>query len=144
MTELVWTCTGLDVGAYVCGGDEPDIVTINEQISDIAIAVAEAFAEVSANCFAEGNAMIRAQGYAFAEERAEALGTAVSVIFASAEVCGECDAAIGALSAVTEELFVEAIATAWHEVCCCQCHNHTSFRVRSTLRKRRPDCDRQH
>ena len=116
MSEFAYAYAGLDVGAYVCGSDEPDVVTISEQVSDIAIAVAEAFAEVSANCFAEGNADIRAQGYALAEERAQALGTAVTEIFASAEVCGECDVAISALSNVTEELFAEAVATAWYEV----------------------------
>lgn len=114
----VWhACTGVDVGAYVCGDEMADVVTVNEQVSDIAIAIAEAFAEISVNCMAQGNADIRAMGYSLAEERAEALGVAVSEIFAETEVCGVCEAAVSALSEVAEELLAEAVATAWYEVC---------------------------
>lgn len=121
---------GLDIGNYVCGeqAEEPTIITINEQVESVASAIAEAFAEVSADCHASGNAEVRAQGYSFAQDRAEALGSAVSEIFASAEVCGQCSAVVSALSETTQLLVAEAVAEAWTQVrlqelpyACCRC-----------------------
>ena len=111
-------CAGLDIGNYVCGNqaDEPSIVNIEAQSEAVAFAIAEAFAEVSANCSANGNAEVRAQGYALAQDRAVAIGEAISEIFASAEVCGQCTAAVSAISSTSQVLVAEALAEAWTDV----------------------------
>ena len=108
---------GLDIGNYVCGNqaDEPLVINIDKQVEDVAIAVAEAFAEVSTMCMANGNAEVRAEAYALAQDRATAIGTAVSEIFASAESCNECTAVISALSETSKEIVAEAVAEAWTE-----------------------------
>lgn len=116
-------CAGLDVGEYVCGG--PTAITeINTQVESIAFAIAEAFAEVTAFCSAQGNADVRAEGYAFAQERATAIGDAIADIYATSSVCERCDAAVAATSTAARELVAEAVAEAWTEVrcaCCTRC-----------------------
>lgn len=89
---------------------------VDRQVEDVAFAIARAFAEVTAQCRAAGNADVRAQAYAFAEAEARAIGEAVSGIFASSEVCGLCTAAIDATSRATQELVALAVAEAWTEV----------------------------
>lgn len=103
----------------MCGdqAENTTVINIDEQIEDVAFAIAEAFAEVSTNCRASGNAEIRAQAYAFAEDRAEAVGTAITEIFASADVCDQCTATVSALSQTSKQLVAEAVAEAWTEVC---------------------------
>lgn len=148
---------GVDVGTYVCGDTEPDVLNVNVQASGIAIAIAEAFAEISVNCFAQGNAQVRAEAFAQAETRAQALGEAVSEIFARTEACEDCKAAINALVKVSKELIVEAVAEAWYEVRpaimhdayaavpACMCHaEHTRAHVLLRMRREMSLMDVQH
>ena len=109
---------GVDIGKYVCGNqaEEPVVINVDKQVEDVAIAVAEAFAEVSTMCTANGNAEVRADAYALAQERATAVGTAIAGIFASGETCKECTAVVSALSETSQELVAEAVAEAWTEV----------------------------
>ena len=102
----------------MCGSqaEVPTIRDIDTQVRDVAFAIAEAFAEVSINCRASGNADVRATGYALAEARAEALGMAVTEIFASADVCDMCSATVSAISSTSMELIAVAVAEAWTEV----------------------------
>ena len=109
---------GLDIGNYVCGSqaEVPTIRDIDTQVRDVAFAIAEAFAEVSINCRASGNAEVRGTAYALAEQRAVALGNAVTEIFATADVCDSCSATVSALSNTTMVLIAEAVAEAWIDV----------------------------
>ena len=118
LSHISHSYAGLDIGNYVCGSqaDEPKIINIEEQSEAVAFAIAEAFAEVSTNCRASGNAEVRANAYAIAQERAEAMGVAIAEIFASAEVCGTCTAAISAISETSKVLVAEALAEAWTDV----------------------------
>lgn len=110
-----YTNAWLDIGNYVCGdqAEETTVVEIDEQVEDVAVAIAEAFAEVSINCRASGNAEVRGTAYALAEQRAVALGNAVTEIFATADVCDSCSATVSALSNTTMVLIAEAVAEAW-------------------------------
>ena len=109
---------GLDIGNCVCGNeaDEPVVVNVEKQMADVAVAVAVAFADVSAACQAKGTAEGRAEAFALAEDSATAVGGAVSEIFASTETCSECTAVIDALPSTAQEIIAEAAGTAWPEV----------------------------
>lgn len=115
ISQDAYTEAWLDVGEYVCGSD-PVVTDISVQVEKIAFAIAEAFAEVTAFCSAQGNAEVRAQGYAFAEERATAIGDAIADIFATSSACGNCDIAISATSSAAKELVAHAVAEAWTEI----------------------------
>ena len=82
----------------------------------VARAFAEAVAEITADCSTQGNARVSATGTASAEARATAYGEAISRVFADAEVCGLCTAAVDAVSRTSRQLVAEATAEAWIDV----------------------------
>ena len=96
---------------FACGG-EAAIVPINESITAVASAAAEAVASVIGSCSGEGDATATLQGLARAEQEAVAIGQAAAGIVATAEYCQLCTIALESMVAIAQNVTATAVAEA--------------------------------
>lgn len=101
----------LDLAAFACGGNTK-VIPVDERITAVASAMAEAVASVTSTCSGEGNAQAVVSGLARAEARAEAVGSATVRIVATSEVCQLCQSSLKSLVNVTESVTATAVAEA--------------------------------
>ena len=101
----------VDLAEFVCG-EGPQTVPIEERITDVASAMAEAVAEVVGTCTGQGNAVASISGFSRAETRAEAVGRASARVLTTSEVCGRCTAALESLVETVETVSATAVAEA--------------------------------
>ena len=106
----------VNLAEFVCG-EGAETVPIEERITDVASAMAEAVAEVVGTCTGQGNAVATVSGFSRAETRAEAVGRASAQILTTAEVCGQCNAALESLVETVETVSATAVAEASISVC---------------------------
>lgn len=118
---------GQDVSRFVCGGDET--VDIVDSAEGLAFVIAEAFASVVAQCETYGSASARAQAFAFAQDRAEAIGEAVAGVWGGIETCDNCQAVAQSFVRVSKFMIAEAVAEAWTEVRPWAWRDHTFSRL---------------
>jgi len=76
----------------------------------VAIAQAEAIAEVVGTCSGDGTATLRLEARREATARAEAVGRASAEVLASSDVCGLCETGLESMISAVENLAVEAVA----------------------------------
>ena len=105
----------MDIGRFACGDPEAgtDITEINEQVTMVATAAAEAVASIRATCAVRGNGRISTTGSARAMAQAEAYGRAVSDVFIANDACPNCTAVVEAVVGTSMRVIDEATAEAW-------------------------------
>lgn len=116
---------------------------VDDQILEVALAVAEAVAEVTANCRAGGSGFIRARSYELALERAEEIGLEVEDILSSSTtllgMCTECPAAVEALALASQQAISAGVEASWKSVRKVNTATCPSYIHSKALRKRLSD-----
>ena len=102
----------VELAEFACNDVEGGTVPINERVTGIASAMAEAVAEVVGQCTGEGDATATVSGISRAEARAEAVGTASARILATSQVCEFCSSGLDAFSTAVETVAATAVAEA--------------------------------
>lgn len=101
-------CAGVNIGKYLCSADKT--VVINETISTVARAVAEATAVTSVTCTVTGSGSGTASATAKAEANATATAEAIGRGLLSVETCNGCKAEAEVFVEAATSAFVKAVA----------------------------------
>ena len=102
----------IDIAESICNEatGQPIVVPINERVSAVAFAQAEAVAGVIGQCAGTGTAQLQVSARRRAEAQATAVGTASANIVASSGVCGLCETALTSFAVAVETLTANAVA----------------------------------
>ena len=102
----------VELAEVACNDVGAGTVPINTRVSRVASVMAEAVAEVVAECTGQGNSVVTASGFANAEATAEAVGNASARIVVTSEACELCTAGLEAFTTAVETVAVTAVAEA--------------------------------
>jgi hypothetical protein len=100
----------VEVAAYVCGGE--GYASVEAAAEATATLFAQAVAQASVYCEGSGDTKLYAEAHAKAVETAEGWLKAYAEAFASASVCGVCDAYAESWGYVEKYVFLKAVAEA--------------------------------
>lgn len=102
----------IDIAESICNEatGQPIVVPIDERISAVAFAQAEAVASVIGTCAGDGSATLQVTARRRAEAQASAVGVASANIVASSGVCDLCEVGLQSFAVAVESLTANAIA----------------------------------
>ena len=102
----------VQLAGVACNDVGAGTVQINTNVSGVASVMAEAVAEVVAECTGQGNSVVTTAGFANAAATAEAVGNASARIVVTSEVCELCTAGLVSFVSAVETVAVTAVAEA--------------------------------
>lgn len=102
----------IDIADSICleATGQPVVVPIDESITAVAFAQAEAIAEVVGTCAGVGSATLQVSARRRAEAQASAIGEASASVLTSSSVCGLCQSGLEAFASAIESVTVNAVA----------------------------------